>query len=115
MHIATYVVVALLAAMLLLSAFGKLTRNEMQTATIDKVGFPERYLWVLALCEIAGAIGLVIGLFWPPIGIAAAIGVVLYFIGAVTSHLRVKDFDLRASGGVLLLAVAALALRAVTF
>lgn len=41
-----------------------------------------------------------------PLGVAAAVGVTLYFIGAVISHLRVKDFEL-APAAVLALVAAA--------
>ncbi|EST38795.1 hypothetical protein N566_05455 [Streptomycetaceae bacterium MP113-05] len=46
---------------------------------------------MLALLTFAGAAGLLIGIFYRPLGIAAALGVVLFFIGAVTAHLRAKD------------------------
>ena len=46
----------------------------------------------LAACEIAGALGLPIGIAWAPIGIAAAIGVGVYMIGAVIGHIRVRDY-----------------------
>jgi uncharacterized membrane protein YphA (DoxX/SURF4 family) len=114
MFIATCVLGAMLAAMLLFSAYGKLSHNAEQTATILKVGFPERFIWLLAVCEIAGAIGIVAGLFWRPIGIAAAIGVVLYFVLAVASHLRVKQYDIQAAGAILLLSIAVLVLRVLT-
>jgi uncharacterized membrane protein YphA (DoxX/SURF4 family) len=112
-HVASCVVEGLLASLLLVSAVGKLAFHDKAAVTVTKVGFPERYMWMLAMCEIVGAIGIVVGLFWWPIAIAAGSGVVLYFISAVVSHLRVKDFDLRASGGMLLLSLAALLLRVV--
>jgi uncharacterized membrane protein YphA (DoxX/SURF4 family) len=114
MFIATCVLGAVLAALLVLSAYGKLSHNPEQTATIVKVGFPEHYIWLLASCELAGAAGIVLGLFWWPIGIAAGIGVVLYFALAVASHLRRKFYDVQASGAILLLCLAVLALRALT-
>jgi ABC-type transport system involved in cytochrome bd biosynthesis fused ATPase/permease subunit len=43
--------------------------------------------WLL----LAAAAGLVIGLFWAPIGIAAAAGLVAYFLIAAALHIRVKD------------------------
>ena len=70
---------------------------------------------MLSVAEIAGSAGLVAGLFWWPIGVAAAVGVVLYFLGAVGAHLRVKDTaNLIAPAVILVAAVAALVLRAVT-
>lgn len=47
----------------------------------------------------------------PLIGSAAAIGVVLYFIGAVVTHLRVKDYEIAPPVALALLAAAALVLR----
>jgi hypothetical protein len=44
-----------------------------------------------AAVVIAGAIGLLAGLFVPVIGIAAAIGVILHFIGAVSFHVCAHD------------------------
>src|SRR5258705_6581862 len=114
MFIATCVLVAVLAGLLVLSGYEKLSHNPEQTATIVKVGFRERFIWLLALCELAGAAGIVLGLFWWPIGVAAAIGLVLYFVLAVASHLRAKQLDVQASGAMLLLAVTVLVLHALS-
>ncbi|WP_406387738.1 DoxX family protein [Streptomyces sp. NBC_00887] len=46
----------------------------------------------LGVAQIAGAGGLVIGLWWVPLGIAAASALTLYFIGAVATHLRASDY-----------------------
>jgi uncharacterized membrane protein YphA (DoxX/SURF4 family) len=113
MFIATDVVSALLAALLVLSATGKLRRDPAQLKVMQTVGFPLDKLWLLATAELAGAAGLVIGLFWWPIGVAAAVGVVLYFIGAVGAHLRVRD-SARVPAAPLVFAIAALALRLTT-
>jgi hypothetical protein len=32
------------------------------------------------------------GIWYAPLGVAAAIGLVLYFVGAVGAHLRKRDF-----------------------
>lgn len=115
MFIATAIVSALLAAVLLGSGRAKLVRLEPLMESMATVGVPPDKLWLLAGAEIAGAVGLVGGLFWWPIGVAAAIGVALYFVGAVGSHLRVRDFKGIAPATVLLLvAIATLVLRLVT-
>ena len=47
----------------------------------------------MALLDFAGTIGLLIGIAWRPVGIAAAIGVALYFIdfiSALIAHVRAK-------------------------
>ncbi len=56
-----------------------------------------------------GAAGLLTGLVVPALGTAAAIGVVLYFICAVTAHVRVRDRQIGGAVFFLLLAAAALA------
>ncbi|WP_202872762.1 DoxX family protein [Kribbella soli] len=42
----------------------------------------------------AGSIGLLAGLAVPPLGVLAAAGLVLYFLAALTAHLRVHDHNL---------------------
>jgi hypothetical protein len=57
----------------------------------------------------------VAGFWWPALGIVGAIGLVLYFAGAVISHLRVGDSKgIGPAAFMLVLAAGALALRAVT-
>jgi hypothetical protein len=114
MFIATAVVSVVLAALLLVSARGKITRDPDQMQTLKRVGVPEDRVWLLAAAEIAGAVGVLGGLYWSPIGIAAGIGVVLYFIGAVAAHLRVGDYKIMPATIILVLAAAALAGRLLT-
>jgi hypothetical protein len=67
-------------------------------------------------CEFAGALGLVLGIWRPPLGVAAGIGLVLYFVGAVVSHLRVSDSkDIGPATFMLVVAAGALALRVLTW
>jgi uncharacterized membrane protein YphA (DoxX/SURF4 family) len=114
MIIAAAIVSSLLALVLLASGRGKLVKDPQVMKVMTKVGVPEDKLWLLAAAEIAGAAGIVVGLFWWPIGVAAATGLVLYFFGAIGSHLRVKDKSLAPALFMLASAVAALVLRAAT-
>lgn len=92
MFIALVITTVLLALLALNSAAGKLRKNEQVVSAISgTVGVPERFLPVLAALEIAGALGIVAGLWIEPLGIAAAIGLTAYFVGAVLGHLRVRD------------------------
>ena len=112
MFIATVIVSALLAAALLFSARGKLTKDPTTVKMLTALGVREDQLWLLASVEIAGAAGLLIGLFWWPLGVAAAAGVVLYFVLAVGAHVRASDVKNAPPAVVLgLIAVAALVLR----
>jgi hypothetical protein len=114
MFIATAIVSVLLAVVLTASAGAKLAKSRLIMEVTTTVGFPDDKLWLLAAAEIAGCVGLALGLFWWPIGIAAAIGVILYFVGAVGSLLRVKDKNFGPALVFLVGAVAALLLRSLT-
>ncbi|MBD0691732.1 DoxX family protein [Streptomyces sp. CBMA123] len=72
---------------------------------------PEWVPWLAAL-KMAGAAGLLIGLVaYPPLGVAAATALVLFYVGAVAVHVRTKVLhNLHFPGGHLALAVATLAL-----
>ncbi|MFD4661145.1 DoxX family protein [Kitasatospora sp. NPDC058444] len=111
MFIATLVVSTLFALVLLFSAYGKLVRDPQQMKTLEHVGFPARRVPLLAAAEIAGVVGILIGLAWPPLGVAAALGLIAYFTGAVVSHLRIRDWRILPSAVLLLVAVATLVLR----
>jgi len=106
----------LLAAMAAFSGVAKIRRDPRIVRVIHEViGVPLRYFPLLAACEFAGALGLVLGIWWPPLGVAAGIGLVLYFVGAVGSHLRVGDVKgIGPAAFMLAVAVAALVMRVLT-
>ena len=116
MFIVAAITAVALAAMLVMSASLKLRQHETSVRIINGVvGVPLRVFPVLAGLEIAGAIGVVAGLWLAPLGIAAAAGVVLYFVGAIAAHVRVGDVKGVASPLVMLaLAVVVLVLRIAT-
>ena len=89
----SYLVTAIVMAVALLgSATAKLTRNQYVVDNLTKAGVPLGIFPFLATCEIAGAVGLVGGIWYSPLGLVAAIGVVLYFVGAIGAHMRTRDF-----------------------
>jgi hypothetical protein len=112
MFIAYVIVAALLSFALLGSGAAKLTRQPKIVESLTGLGVPASWLPLLAGAEIAGAAGLLIGLGVAGLGIAAAIGVVLYFVGATTAHLRKGDHEIAPTVVLGLLAVAAIILRA---
>jgi len=87
----TIAVSLVLAALLLVTAVRKLTHAPAVVETYRRVGVPEDRLNLLALILIAGAAGLVVGLWWQPLGVAAAAGLVAYFVLAVVAHVRHHD------------------------
>ena len=114
MHILYLVITVAFALMVTYSGVGKMRRDPLPVRVVhETIGLPLKYFPLLAACEFAGAVGLVAGIWWPPIGIAAGIGLVLYFVGAIVSHLRVGDVKGVGSAAFMLaLAAIALALRA---
>ena len=112
-----YTIIAIIMSLLLVSSgVAKLRRNpNLVHGLHEVVGVPLRWIPWLAVCEFAGAAGLLIGIVWWPLGIAAAIGVVAYFIGASIGHVRVKDFKgLPAPVVILLIAVVILVVRSLS-
>jgi hypothetical protein len=62
-------------------------------ATMHEVGVPRSWLTPLGVVKGAGVAGLLIGLLGVrPLGVAAAIGLVLFFIGALVTHVRARVF-----------------------
>ena len=92
MGIAYLAVSIALASMVLFSGVGKLRGDPHIVKVIHEiVGMPMKYFPLLATCEFAGALGLILGIWRPSLGVAAATCLVLYFVGAIVSHLRVGD------------------------
>jgi len=81
---------------------------ESVKAVADRVRVSRRWMVPLGTLLACGAVGLVAGFAVPALGTAAAIGLVLYFICAVTAHLRVHDRQLGGAVFFLILAAAAL-------
>ena len=115
MFIATVIVSLLLAAIALASASLKFRPDSAPARTIMSLGVPPSWLPRLAAAEIAGAVGLIVGLAWAPIGIAAAAGLVVYFVGAIVAHVRADDAANSKNAVLpLVLSIAALVLRIAT-
>src|SRR5690606_16274285 len=81
----------LLAALLVYAGVRKLSHRPAVVASYAKVGVPEERLNLLAAVLFAGAAGLVAGVFIEPLGIAAAAGLVIYFLAALTAHVVHRD------------------------
>ena len=103
----TYCILAVLySGMLIFSGVLKLRHDAQMVQIIHHtIGLPLAYFPLLAACEIAAALGLLAGIRWARLGIAASIGAVIYFIGAIASHIRVGDFA-GLGGAALMLAIA---------
>jgi hypothetical protein len=91
MHIAVVVVSIVLAAILAGGGIGDIFNMKTAREAAVRLGVPTAVLRFIGCCQIAAAFGLIAGLFWPPLAIAAATGVVLLMICAVAAHMRVDD------------------------
>jgi hypothetical protein len=91
MTIALVVVSIVFAALLTASAAFKLSHSQKAVEGYRIAGVPESWLNGLAAVLLVAAAGLIVGIWWPPAGIAAAAGLVVYFVLAVGFHVRAKD------------------------
>ena len=113
MFTAYLVVTVLAAAANAFSATLDFIRFKQVLINMAKAGVPESWITMLGALKGAGALGLLVGIRVPLIGTAAAIGLILFFVGAIITHLRAHDHSFGLAIVFFLLAVAALVLRLV--
>ncbi|WP_280492041.1 DoxX family protein [Nocardia asiatica] len=112
MNIAAVLVVACLALSVAGSGMATLVRHPKIVETAAAVGFPVHHVWMLGAIKIAAAAGLACGLLWWPVSVAAALGLVVYFVAAIGMHLRARQRDVAAPAVFLALSIATVALMA---
>jgi DoxX-like family len=106
-----YVVVTVLAAAAnVFSAACDIVRYKQVSIAMAKAGVPESWMTMLGVLKAAGALGLLVGIGVPLIGTAAAVGLIVFFVAAIITHLRARDYSLGLAVVFLLLAVGALML-----
>jgi uncharacterized membrane protein YphA (DoxX/SURF4 family) len=114
--IATLLLSLLLAAVYVIAGVFKIVKNPSGADMADHLGYPLKVWKLIGWLEVLAAAALLVGLYYPPLGLAAAVGLVLLMLGAVISHLRVKDSLKKVSAPLALgiLAAVTLLLRAQT-
>jgi hypothetical protein len=110
-----YVVITLLAIVAnVFSGVAAILHFKPILPGMASAGVPESWLtFPIGTLKTAGAAGLLVGLIGlPVIGTAAAIGLILFFVCAIYTHVRASDYSVQfgLAIGYLLLVVAALAL-----
>jgi hypothetical protein len=117
LFIAYVVVAVLVAASMFFSASAKLTLHPGAVKTIhEDAGVPLGLFPVLAAWLIAAGIGLLAGIRWPKVGVAAGVALVVYFVGAVMAHvLAGHPAEAKSPLMPLLMAVTVLTLRIVSW
>ncbi len=87
--LALLVVAVLTAAVNVAMAVADLAGARFVLANSAQVGIPRSWLPWLAVLKLAGATGLLLGAL-RPLGVAAACGLVLFYLGAIAFHLRAR-------------------------
>jgi uncharacterized membrane protein YphA (DoxX/SURF4 family) len=90
MQIVRIVLTVLLAAVFVGKALFKVVKNPTGADTAYDLGYPIRLWRVIGWLEILGALGLLVGLFYAPVGEVAALLLIVLMLVLVISELRVK-------------------------
>ena len=81
----------LLAAACLLPAAAKLSGHPKMQQSAAHFGIPWPRYRLIGVAELAAAAGILIGLWWHPLGVAAAAGMALLLVGALITHRKTAD------------------------
>jgi DoxX-like family len=76
----------LLAAACAVPALGKLTAQPKMLASASHFDIPWSSYRLIGVAELAAVAGVLAGLYWLPIGVAAATGTAILLVGALTVH-----------------------------
>ena len=95
----------LLAAVCGLPALAKLTAQPKMVASASHFAIPWPSYRLIGLAELAAAAGVLTGLYWPPIGVAAATAMAVLLVGALTVHRQAGDRPHQAAPAILALAI----------
>jgi uncharacterized membrane protein len=108
MHVA-YIVVTILAALANgYAASMNFIGAESVKVVADQVQVSQRWMVPFGALLASGALGLLIGLAVPALGMAAAIGLVAYFVCALGAHIRAHNRNVGGAVTFLMLALGAL-------
>ncbi|MGW2031711.1 DoxX family protein [Streptomyces spinosus] len=99
MYIAAVVLSVLLALLSLAAGVPKVQlKGDVPNGLVAK-GLGTGLVRFIGLAEVAAAVGLVVGIWWQPLGIAAAVGMAVLFLGAIRYHVKWGDYGDSASRG----------------
>ncbi|MEJ2855667.1 MULTISPECIES: DoxX family protein [unclassified Saccharothrix] len=90
MFIAYVVLTVVTVAANLAAAAVDFARSKWVLENMAGYGLPASWIVPLGVLKAAGAVGLLAGFVVPVLGVAAAVGLVLYFVGAVAVVVRAR-------------------------
>jgi len=98
---------ALCALFMVAAGVSKLTGQPAMRASANHFSIPwERYR-LIGFAEIAAALGIVLGIWYRIVGLAAGLGAVALLAGAVMFHVRFRDAVKVAAPAIVALAISA--------
>lgn len=109
MHAAYLTLTCLTALACAYAAYLSVTRAAMITETAQRLHIPASLMRPFGILLGSAGAGLLVGFAVPGLGTAAAAGLVAYFVIAVATHLRARDYHLSWALIYLSLAAATLA------
>jgi hypothetical protein len=95
----------LLAAACLIPAAAKLASHPKMRHAAAHFGIPWPRYQLIGAAELAAAGGVLIGLWWHPLGLVAAAGMTVLLLGAVITHRRAGDSGQEMAPALLALAI----------
>jgi uncharacterized membrane protein YphA (DoxX/SURF4 family) len=105
----------LMTAVCLLPAAGKLLGQPKMRQSAEHFGIPWPRYRLIGAAELAATAGILIGLWWHPLGLAAAAAMALLLLGAVITHRRAADGGKEMAPALLALAIAYLAIALISW
>jgi hypothetical protein len=89
-----YVVTTVVAAVFVgYSAWAALSHANWVVKALSDYGVPHAWGPWLGTAKAAGALGLLVGLFVPLVGVAAEVGLIVYFTGAVITVIHARWYS----------------------
>ncbi len=92
MSTTTNIIVAVVAAWVGFSAYAVLTGQSWVVDNLADYGVPRPWWPWLGTVKTLGAAGLVAAIWYPALGLAASVGLALYFVGAVLTVLHAHAY-----------------------
>lgn len=91
MNYASAITGIILAIMLAGSSYADYVAHPRVLEVLDRLEVPRERARTLGHIKVLGALGLLVGIVVYPVGVAASIGLCLYFVIAVAVHSRAGD------------------------
>lgn len=91
MSVGSLILAGILSVLFLALGTAKILALEPMRGLAEHSGLSVAAYRGIGALEVAGAVGLLVGLVVPPLGALAAVGLLLLMVGALATHLRNRD------------------------